>query len=44
VRAALRGRRELGAQILEIVVWGYQDDNEAAEALTRELNRVVQAS
>jgi len=44
VRAALRGRREIGAQILEIVVWGYQDDNEAAEALTRELNRVVQAS
>jgi hypothetical protein len=44
VRAAFRGRRDIGAQILEIVVWGYQDDNEATEALTRELSRVVQAS
>lgn len=44
LRAALRGRREIGAQILEIVVWGYQDDNEATEALTRALSRVVQAS
>ena len=44
VRSALRGRREIGAQILEIVVWGYQDDNEASEALARELNRVVSVS
>jgi exosortase len=41
VRAALQGRREIGAQILEIVVLGYQDDNEANEALQRELARVV---
>jgi len=41
VRAALQGRREIGAQILEIVVLGYQDDNEANEALKRELARVV---
>jgi exosortase len=44
VRSALRGRREIGAQILEIVVWGYQDDNEASEALARELDRVVRVS
>jgi hypothetical protein len=40
----LQGRREIGAQILEIVVLGYQDDNEADEALARELARVVRAS
>jgi exosortase len=44
VRAALQGRREIGAQILEIIVWGYQDDKEASEALARELGRVVRAS
>ena len=44
VRAALQGRREIGAQILEIVVWGYEDDGEANEALVRELSRVVSAS
>jgi exosortase len=43
LRAALHGRREIGAQILEIVVWGYQDDTEANEALARELGRVVRA-
>jgi len=43
IRAALQGRREIGAQILEIVVWGYQDDTEANEALLRELARVVRA-
>ena len=41
VRAALQGRREIGAQILEIVVWGYDDDAEADNALARELGRVV---
>lgn len=41
VRTALQGRREIGAQILEIVVWGYQDDDEASAALVRELGRVV---
>lgn len=44
VRTALQGRREIGAQILEIVVWGYEDDNEARDALTRELARVVGVS
>jgi len=44
VRTALQGRREIGAQILEIVVWGYEDDTEASDALARELARVVRAS
>jgi hypothetical protein len=44
VRAALEGRREIGAQILEIVVWGYEDDKEASEALARELGWVVRVS
>ena len=43
VRAALQGRREIGAQMLEIIVWGYQDDAEANEALARELGQVVRA-
>jgi exosortase len=41
IRAALRGRREVGAQMLELVVWGYQDDAEAKAALARELERIV---
>src|SRR6202040_3282752 len=44
VRAALQGRREIGAQMLEVVVWGYQDDAEASEALARELGRVIRTS
>lgn len=44
LRAALQGRREIGAQMLEIVVWGYQDDSEAREALLRELNQVIRTT
>jgi len=44
VRAALQGRREIGAQMLEIVVWGYQDDSEASEALVRELSQLIRTS
>jgi exosortase len=43
IRAALQGRREIGAQILEIIVLGYQDDDEANAALARELGRLVRA-
>jgi len=43
LRAALQGRREIGAQMIEIVVWGYQDDAEASEALARELSQVIRA-
>ena len=42
VRAALHGRREIGAQMLELVVWGYADDTDAKNALERELARIIQ--
>jgi hypothetical protein len=41
VRAALKGRREIGAQMLEVVVWGYEDDSEADQALQRQLAQVI---
>lgn len=41
IRAALRGRRELGAQMLELVVWGYEDDAQAHAALAAELSRLI---
>jgi exosortase len=43
LRAALEGRRDIGAQMFELVVWGYQDDKEANEVLVRELAKVVHA-
>ena len=43
VRAALRGRRELGAQMLEVVVWGYENDAEASAALQRQLGQIINA-
>jgi exosortase len=42
VRAALRGRRELGAQMLELVVWGYEQDDQADAALRAELSRLIE--
>ena len=44
LRAAIRGRRELGAQMLEIAVWGVEDDRAANEALLQQLGRVVHSS
>jgi exosortase len=41
IRAALRGRRERGAQMLELIVWGYEDDNTAIEALQSQLKHLV---
>jgi exosortase len=41
VRAAIRGQKEVGAQMLEIVVWGYEMDAEAAEAMSLQLARTV---
>ena len=41
LRAAWQGRREIGAQMLELVVWGYEDDSQANEVLERELNRLI---
>jgi exosortase len=44
IRAAIRGQREIGAQMLELVVWGYDDDVEAAGALQRQLEQIVNLS
>jgi exosortase len=43
LRAALRGRREIGAQMLEVVVWGYENDEEAAAALQRQLAQIIRS-
>jgi exosortase len=43
LRAAYQGRREIGAQMFELVVWGYEDDSEANGALARELAEIVRA-
>jgi exosortase/archaeosortase family protein len=43
VRAAFRGRREAGAQMLELAVWGYDDDQEAKKALESRLAEIVTA-
>jgi len=42
LRTAWQGRRDVGAQMLEIVVWGYEDDRDAEEALQRELTKIIQ--
>jgi exosortase len=42
LRAALQGRREIGAQMLEVVVWGYEEDAEADAALQQELAQIIQ--
>jgi exosortase len=41
---AWQGRRDVGAQMLEIVVWGYEDDHDAEEALQRELAKIIRVS
>jgi exosortase len=41
VRAALRGQREVGAQMLEVVVWGYDDGAKAELALERQLRQII---
>jgi exosortase/archaeosortase family protein len=42
IRTALKGRREIGAQMLELVVSGYDNDAEAKLALERQLTRIIQ--
>ncbi|MEY2438741.1 MAG: hypothetical protein QOI34_126, partial [Verrucomicrobiota bacterium] len=42
LRAAWRGRREIGAQMLELVVWGYEDQGEGEAALHRQLAQIIQ--
>jgi exosortase len=43
VRTALRGSREMGAQMLEVAVWGYDEDGAARAALQRELQQIIRA-
>jgi exosortase len=41
LRAALHGRREVGAQMIEIAVWGYEDESAALEGLRRQLGDII---
>lgn len=44
IRSALQGHREVGAQMLELAVWGYDDDAQADAALRQELARIIRKS
>jgi exosortase len=41
MRTVWQGKRELGARMLELVVWGHEEDAEARAALERELGKIV---
>jgi hypothetical protein len=41
LRAAWAGRREIGARMLELAVWGFEDDKAAHAALEHELTKVI---
>ena len=41
LRAAWRGKREVGSRMLELAVWGHDDDREAQSALRRELAKII---
>jgi exosortase len=41
LKTAWRGERENGTQMLELAVWGYQDDDDARAALLHELKKIV---
>lgn len=41
LRAAREGKREIGARMLELAVWGFEDDAEGRRALISELNKIV---
>ena len=41
LRAAWQGKRERGARMLELAVWGYDDDPTALAALNQELRKIV---
>jgi exosortase len=41
LRAAREGKREIGARMLELAVWGIEDDAEGRRALIAELNKIV---
>jgi hypothetical protein len=41
MRAVFRGQRELGAQMLEIVVWGYESDADAESRMLQQLEQII---
>ncbi len=41
IRAALHGRREVGAQMLEIAVWGCADDSDARKQVVQQLKQII---
>ena len=41
LRAAWQGKRERGARMLELAVWGHENDAEARAALERELAKII---
>ncbi|MBA3963012.1 MAG: exosortase/archaeosortase family protein [Chthoniobacterales bacterium] len=41
LHSAWQGKRELGARMFELAVWGHENDAEAETALQRELEKVV---
>jgi len=41
LRAARDGKREIGARMLELAVWGFEDDAEAHRTLIAALNKIV---
>ena len=41
LRAAWKGRRDVGTQMLELAVYGYEDDAEANAALMRQLEKII---
>jgi hypothetical protein len=44
LRAAWKGRRDVGTQMLELAVWGYQDDAQAERAMLHQLNEIVHSA
>jgi len=41
LRAAWEGKREVGARMLELAVWGYDDETAAREALKAQLRKII---
>ncbi|HXA09069.1 MAG TPA: exosortase/archaeosortase family protein [Chthoniobacterales bacterium] len=41
LHAAWQGKRELGARMFELAVWGHENDAQATAALQRELEKIV---
>lgn len=41
LRAVREGKREVGAQMLEIVAWGYDQDQNAEEAVRNQLENII---